>query len=95
MPSFRQYDVPAETEVDVDIDIDVDEFLDECDEDEIKEAIEYLKDKGYLKGLTIVNADNVSVTELEFMNAANKLATRWNLLSKEEENFILNIAKRF
>ena len=48
MPSFRQYDVPAETEVDVDIDIDVEQFLDECDEDEIKDVIDYLKEKNYL-----------------------------------------------
>lgn len=95
MPSFRQYDVPAETEVDVDVDIDVDQFLDECDEEEIKEVIEYLKEKNYLVGVQVADADNVCVTESEFINALNKLHTRWNLMSKEEENFILNIAKRF
>ena len=45
MPSFRQYDVRVEAEVEVNIDVEVDEFLDECDEDDIDNIIEYLKDK--------------------------------------------------
>ena len=78
MPSFRQYDVPAETEVDVDVDIEVDEFLDECDEDEIKDVIEYLTEKGYIqKEFIRKEPEMVSVTEQEFITALVKLHSKW------------------
>jgi hypothetical protein len=37
----------------------------------------------------------VCATELEFIEALDKLCTKWNMLSKEEEAFILNVSKRF
>jgi len=95
MPSFRQYDVPVEAEVEVNIDVEVDEFLDECDEDDIDNIIEYLKDKDYLKDTEILRDNQVCVAESEFMDALDKIYTKWNVLSKEETDFIINISKRF
>lgn len=83
--------VPVDTEIDVDV--NVKDFLEDCSDYEIEEAIDWLKDKDYLK-----NTDTdrqVCATELEYMEALDKLHTKWNVLTKEEEAFILNLAKRF
>ena len=95
MPNFRKYDVEVETEVDVDFDIDVDEFLDECDEDDIERIIEYLKDKEYLKNTEILRDKQICVAESEFTDALDKIYTKWNVLSNEETDLIIKLAKRF
>jgi len=95
MPSFRQYDVPVEAEVEVNIDVEVDEFLDECDEHDIDNIIEYLKDKDYLKNAKILRDNQVCVAESEFMDALDKIYSKWNVLSNEETELIINISKRF
>jgi len=69
-----------------DVDIKVWEFVDACDEEEIEELLEYLKEEGYL---------DRSMNESMFMDALNKIKNNWLSLSREEEDVILNIAKRF
>jgi hypothetical protein len=93
MPTIRQYDVPVEAEVTVDFDVEVDEFLEDCDSYEIDSVIDWLKEKGHIKDTHIDR--QVCATELEFIEALDKLCTKWNVLSKEEETFIVNLAKRF
>jgi hypothetical protein len=93
MPTIRQYDVPVEAEVTVDFDVDVNEFLEDCDSYEIDNVIDWLKEKGHIKDTHIDR--QVCATELEFIEALDKLCTKWNVLSKEEEAFIVNLAKRF
>jgi len=93
MPTIRQHDVPVEAEVTVDFDVQVEEFLEDCSSFEIDEVIDWLKGKGLLKN---INTDTqVCAAESEFIEALDKIYTKWNVLSKEEENFILNVAKRF
>jgi hypothetical protein len=93
MPTIRQHDVPVEAEVTVDFDVDVNEFLQDCDTSEIDEVIDWLKENGHIKDTHIDR--QVCATELEYMEALDRLHTKWNVLSKEEEAFILNLAKRF
>ena len=95
MPTIRQYDVPVEAEVTVDFDVQVEEFLEDCDSLEIEEIIDWLRDKDYIKHTDIPDNRQVCATELEFIEALDKLYTKWNMLSKEEETTILNLAKRF
>lgn len=95
MPSFRKYDIPVESEVDVDIDIDVDEFLDSCDASDIDNIVEWLNDQGHLRPTHVDKSDQVCASESEYMEALDKLYTKWNMLSKFEEETILNLAKRF
>ena len=95
MPTIRQYDVPVEAEVTVDFDVDVEEFLEDCDEDEIQEVVDWLGNNGHLRPIDIDKSERVSVSEAEYMEALGKLYTKWNMLSKEEEQTILNLAKRF
>ena len=93
MPTIKQYDVPVKAEVTVDFDVEVEEFLDECDESEIDKIIQWLKNKIYLKGSSII--DQVSVAESEFIEALDKIYTKWNVLSTGETELIINISKRF
>lgn len=93
MPTIRQYDVPVEAEVTVDFEVEVNEFLEDCDSYEIDNVIDWLKEKGHIKDTHIDR--QVCATELEFIEALDKLCTKWNVLSKEEELFIINLAKRF
>lgn len=90
MPSFIHYDI----EVDVDVDVDVDEFLEECDNEEINQVIEWLTENDYLVNLKPTTS-GMSIDEGEFQEALHKLSENKISLSKEEENIILNIAKRF
>ncbi len=89
MPSIL---VNVDTEIDVDV--EVKDFLEDCSDYEIEEAIDWLKDKDYLKNTDDTDRQ-VCATELEFIESLDKIYTKWNVLSKEEEAFILNLAKRF
>lgn len=93
MPTIRQCDVPVEAEVTVDFDVSVDEFLEDCDVFEIDEVIDWLKDKGLLKNTHIDT--QLCAAESEFTDALDKIYTKWNVLSNEETQFIINISKRF
>jgi hypothetical protein len=90
MPTITQWGV----EVDVDVDIDVDEFLDECSSGEIKYVLKWLRDNDYLDG-TFLLTGKESINEHEYLSALTKLRNNWLSLSKEEEDIILNISKRF
>lgn len=78
--------------------IDVDEFIYGCTKSEIQELIDNLVDSGYLpeyaKPMSKSSAQ-IGVAESEFEDALHKLHSKWNSLSKEEEEIIINISKRF
>ena len=93
MPTIRQHDVPVEAEVTVDFDVEVKDFLEDCDTSEIDEVIDWLKENRHIKD---THTDRqVCAAESEFIEALDKIYTKWNVLSKEEETIILNLAKRF
>lgn len=85
--------VNVDTEIDVDV--EVNDFLEDCDNSEIEEIVNWLQNNGYLRETSVDKSTEVCATEAEFMNALDKLYTKWNMLSKEEEQTILNLAKRF
>lgn len=78
--------------------IDVSDFLYECRSREIKEIIESLIDTGHLpesvRGKSNSSAQ-CAAAESEFEDALYKLHGKWNNLSPEEEQVIINISKRF
>jgi hypothetical protein len=78
--------------------IDVDEFLYGCTKSEIQEVIDNLIERGSLpesvKNMT-KSSVQYSVAESEFEDALYKLHGKWNSLSKEEEQTIIKISKRF
>lgn len=80
-----------------DIDIDADEFLSSCNDRDKEELIDALIEDGYLKKDCREDFKdyNYSVSEAHFVEALDKLRSKWNMLTKEEEEFIIKIANRF
>jgi hypothetical protein len=77
-----------------DLDIDVDDFLSSCSTKEIKEIIDLLQEDGQLDyGFNITGRE--SINERMFLESLFKIKDNWMNLSKEEEDIILNISKRF
>jgi hypothetical protein len=77
-----------------DLDIDVDDFLSSCSTKEIKEIIDLLQEEGHLDyGFNITGRE--SINERIFLESLFKIKDNWMGLSKEEEDIILNMSKRF
>jgi hypothetical protein len=84
-----------------DLDIEVHEFLESCSTNEIKEVIDWLEEDGQLEhgfnitehGFNITGRE--SINERMFLDSLFKIKDNWMGLSKEEEEIILNISKRF
>lgn len=89
MPKFYQQ---SETYIDV----DVDEYLSNCNTKETEELIDALIEDGYLKKDCRVNDYEVySPSESFYQEALEKLNSKWNMLTQEEEELIIKIANRF
>lgn len=78
-----------------DLDIDVDEFLSSCDSSEIKEVINYLVENGDIAPERLSKAREMSVGESFYVEAIEKLADKYHMLTTEEEQIIINLSKRF
>lgn len=78
-----------------DIDIDVDEFLNRCSGREVEELVDALVEDGYVKRIDSSSDHLMSVPEKEFEEALNKLHGKYQSLTKEEEDLIKSISKRF
>ena len=88
MPSFSP-------DVD-DIDIDVDEFVDSCSSREITQLIDYLEQEHYIKADSRLNAEKqMSVGETFYVEAIEKLLDKYHMLTREEEELIIKLSKRF
>lgn len=90
MPKFTRW-----VEVDADADVSVDDFLSECSSSDIDDIIKALVEDGYLPKHVSNAYNKVGPSEEFFEDALNKLHGKWNCLSKEEEELIINISKRF
>jgi|LauGreDrversion4_2_1035121.scaffolds.fasta_scaffold154268_1 hypothetical protein len=86
MPEFSTY-----------VDVDVFEFIDECSKSEINDLIDDLIDRGYLtknsKG--IGKPPQYSLIEETHRDYCDVLANSYHRMSKEEEETIANIAKKY
>lgn len=76
-------------------DIDAEEFVTSCSSSEIEELIEYLIQEEYIKKDSAIDYSGLSIPEQDFEDALNKLHGKYVNLSKEEEETIKAIAKRF
>jgi hypothetical protein len=80
----------------IDFDVDIDDFLSACSSSEIKELITALIDDGHLpESISEFKTSNVSISESEYEDALGKLHGKYYTLSKEEEETIIKISKRF
>jgi hypothetical protein len=79
-----------------DVDVDVDDFLSACNSREIKELIQALVDDGHLpESISEFKSSNIGISESEYEDALGKLHGKYHTLSKEEEEAIIKISKRF
>jgi SOS response regulatory protein OraA/RecX len=78
-----------------DLDIDVDEFLFTCNYQEIDKVIEWLREEEYISNYRKTETETESINDSTFNDAVIKIQNHRISLSREEEEFILNIAKRF
>lgn len=85
MPRFSSND---------DIVIDVDDFISECNEIEIEEVIQNLRDSGYIKEKDLF-PEPLSIIETIFEENLNKLHGKFHSITSEEEELIMKIASRF
>lgn len=91
MPQFSH-----EKSVFTNVDIDPEEYINSCSSNEIDEIIEILIEDGHInKNSRNGVYDMHSVPELEFQDAIQKLNGKWNMLTAEEEQVIVQIASRF
>jgi len=80
-------------------DVLVHEFLSNCDSSDITDIIDTLITDGHIKSnqrLSKASGSNgLSAPEQIFEEALDKLHGKWNMLSKDEEEMIMALAKRF
>ena len=77
-------------------DIDVSEYLYSCTSVELQQVIGYLVDNGYIPEIKTESKVRVaSISEMEYNDALDNLAGKWNMLSKEDEELILSISKKY
>jgi hypothetical protein len=79
--------------------VSVNEFLLATSIREKEELLDKLINDGYLSVKTVTdslyNTKRVCAAESEFEDALNLLHNKWSVLTKEEEETIIKIAKRF
>lgn len=90
MPQFNH-----EKSVFTNIDIDPEEYINSCSSNEIDEIIEILIEDGHINKNSRITYDLHSVPESEYQDAIQKLNGKWNMLTAEEEQTIIQIANRF
>jgi len=78
-----------------DIDINVDDFLNACNGKEKDELIDALIEDGYISKSQVDLYKEMSAPEQIFEEHLNALQGKWNSLTKEEEEIIMVIAKKF
>jgi hypothetical protein len=84
MPNFT-----AET------DIEVDEFLSECSDSEIKEAIDFLIEEGHLNDATVIENNTTSNHEGDFISKLRDLSLKYYSMSNEDIVQIEELHKRY
>lgn len=80
-----------------DLGITPDEFLSKCNRKEIDELINLLDEEGYLPEdyKERVDYDKLCVSEKIFVDYVVGLTNKWTSLSKEDEETIIRIAKKY
>lgn len=93
MPSFYKEVVSTS---DQEMDVDVEEFLEECNQKEIKEVIQYLIDTDNIKSDdVIVEEEEISYCDFEFDRMVSKLSSLRLRLSLEDEETLRLILNKY
>jgi hypothetical protein len=72
----------------------IESFLNNCDPVDLQYLVQWVKDANMITQRDFLDRA-MSAGEHEFENQLDKLHGKWNVLTKEEEECIYKIAKRF
>jgi hypothetical protein len=78
-----------------DMDIDPDEYYELCSDSEKKKLVEYLIDDDFISKREYTLGEDINVCPTDLDNALKKLYGKSHCLTKDEEDFIINISKKF
>jgi hypothetical protein len=78
------------------VELDIEEFVDGCDDDDIQDLIEYLKNRDYLDGdFMTISGSNTSLMERDFIEKCNCLAKSYIRVSNEDIEVIEKLYKKY
>lgn len=77
------------------MDISVNDFLSECNSYEIKEIIDALIEDNHLNESSLIEDINISSNDLDWLNVLTKLKDLRIQLTKDEEEFVRNLVKKY
>jgi hypothetical protein len=80
--------------VNLNIDIDIEEFLESCNDRNIREIINFLEENGDIPK-KFKETSNLSINEIEFKENLDVILLNYLNLDKDAEEMISVIAKRF
>jgi hypothetical protein len=80
--------------VNLNIDIDIEEFLESCNDRNIREIINFLEENGDIPK-KFKETSNLSINEIEFKENLDVISLNYLNLDKDAEEMISVIAKRF
>ena len=79
-----------------DQELSVTDFVTACDNSEIEELIDTLIEEGYISEMSKqIDSTRFGISEAQYEEALRKLHGKWNSLTSEEENLIIELAKKF
>jgi uncharacterized protein YuzB (UPF0349 family) len=80
----------------INVAIDVDEFLDQCDNDDIQEVIEYIKDEySELLENETQSKENLGNLEIEYQQKFNELVEHVYKFTDEEQRFLRTMFRKY
>jgi hypothetical protein len=79
-----------------DQELSVTDFVAACDNLDIEELIDTLIEEGYISEMSKqIDSTKFGISEAQYEEALCKLHGKWNSLTSEEENLIIELAKKF
>jgi len=83
------------TSVDVDVDIEIDEFVDSCNERDMKNLLRYLSEEGYLGKYNVRDESKMTANEIDFRDKISFLSDKYYQMSVEEIGLVEAIYNKY
>jgi hypothetical protein len=77
----------------ISVNVDLDEVYDELSTGDKKDLVEWLSDDGFID--TTITPENSGLTNDAFNEMCSKLANAYYRMSKEDEEIIINMVKKY
>jgi ribosomal protein S8 len=77
------------------VNIQIDEFVDSCNDRDMKNLLRYLSEEGYLDEFNIKDETKMTANEIEFRNKMSLLSDKYYQMSVEETELIENLYNKY